>query len=103
MDIKKLMVAHRLNDSKTELIILGTGKQLDKVSCHSMAIREVSISCLPEVQNLGVIFYAKLTMEAQKIKSVELDIFILPILRRTKNICLQRQWLSLSMLSSITH
>lgn len=63
-DIKKWMVAHKLklNDSKTELMILGTSKQLEKLTTDSIVIGSEVIRSVKKVRNLGVMFDSNLKM-----------------------------------------
>ena len=55
--IRDWMVAHKLklNDSKTEFIILGTPVQLTKVTCNSIKIGDDSVASCDQVRNLGFI------------------------------------------------
>ena len=46
----------KLNDDKTELIVLGTRPQLSKVGEVSIMIGNDTISTVPSVQNLGIHF-----------------------------------------------
>ncbi|PIK40848.1 hypothetical protein BSL78_22278 [Apostichopus japonicus] len=59
------MAAHklRLNDSKTEFIILGTPVQLTKVVNKSIKVGGASIASCDQVRNLGVIFDKHMKMD----------------------------------------
>ena len=46
----------KLNDDKTELIVLGTRPQLSKIGEVSIKIGNDTISTVPSVQNLGIHF-----------------------------------------------
>ena len=65
LDINKWMAAHKLklNNSKTELMFLGTSAQLHKLQSTSIDLGDVTIKSVPEVRNLGVLFDCNLTME----------------------------------------
>ena len=56
--VRKWMLQHKLkiNDDKTELIIIGGSKQLPKVSLDSIQVGECTVSPVQKVRNLGVIF-----------------------------------------------
>ena len=46
----------KMNDGKTELIVLGTRQQFSKVGDVSIMIGNDTISAVPSVQNLGIHF-----------------------------------------------
>ena len=54
-DIKKWMLADRLkiNDDKTEFLVIGTRQQLEKVNIDSINVGTVEVSSSSEVKNLG--------------------------------------------------
>ena len=56
LDIKTWMTADKLmlNNDKTELIIIGTCMQLDKISISELSIDDVKMSALCNVRNLGL-------------------------------------------------
>ena len=43
----------KLNDDKTELIVIGTRPQLDKISISELRIDHVKVSAVCNVRNLG--------------------------------------------------
>ena len=43
----------KLNDDKTELIVIGTRAQLDKISISELSIDHVKVSTVCNVRNLG--------------------------------------------------
>ena len=53
----------KINDDKTELIIIGGSKQLPKVSLDSIQVGECTVSPGQNVRNLGVIFDENLSMK----------------------------------------
>ncbi|KAJ8029601.1 hypothetical protein HOLleu_29037 [Holothuria leucospilota] len=59
------MVAYKLklNDSKTEFIILGAPVQLTKVISNSIKVGDDSIASCDQVRNLGVIFDKHMKMD----------------------------------------
>jgi hypothetical protein len=52
-----------LNDSKSEVVLLGTKQQLSKLSCLEISIGNVNIKPCTKVRNLGVIFDDNMPME----------------------------------------
>ena len=65
-DIKIWMTKNmlKLNDEKTEFILIGHPKQRCKVLNHSIKIGDHTIRSSQEVKNLGVIFDSGLNMDA---------------------------------------
>ena len=61
MDLNKL----KLNDGKTEFLLLGRKAQLNKVSCGVMTVRSATISTSGLVRNLGVLFGSELNIKKQ--------------------------------------
>ena len=53
-----------LNDSKTEVVLIGTKQQLSKFSHLDISVGNASINPCAKVRNLGVIFDSNMTMEA---------------------------------------
>ena len=58
LDIKTWMTADKLklNDDKTELIVIGTRAQLDKISISELSIDHVKVSAVCNNRNLGTWF-----------------------------------------------
>ena len=52
----------KLNDGKTEFIIIGTRAQLDKINITKLSIDQVKVSAVSSVRNLGTWFDNHLTM-----------------------------------------
>ena len=63
-DIKDWMLSDKLkvNDGKTEFLIIGTRQQLAKVNFNSLRIGDNSISSVDKAKNLGFWFDSKMTM-----------------------------------------
>ena len=63
--VRKWMLQHKLkiNDDKTELIIIGSSKHLPKVTLGSIQVGECTVSPVQKVRNLGVIFDENLSMK----------------------------------------
>ena len=53
----------KLNDDKTELIVIGTRAQLDKISISELSIDHVKVSAVCNVRNLGSWFDNHLSMK----------------------------------------
>ena len=64
-DIKLFMVKNKLklNDDKTEFLLLGTKARLSQAKYNHIKIGESHIECSDEARNLGVIFDKHLTLE----------------------------------------
>jgi len=85
-DIRKWMLADRLklNDDKTEFIIIGTRQQLAKVSVDSLCIGDETITLSNEVKNLGCWFDTQLKMDAHINKCCRAAFFHLFNIRRIR-------------------
>ena len=59
------MLSHglKMNDGKTEFIIFGTSKQLDKVGCSDISVGGAAIRRVNNVRNLGFIFDSVLNFD----------------------------------------
>ena len=64
-DIKAWMKSNllMLNDSKTEVVLLGTKQQLSKLSSLEISVGNANIKSCTKVKNLGVIFDNNMNME----------------------------------------
>ncbi|XP_071847575.1 uncharacterized protein [Apostichopus japonicus] len=64
-DVRHWMLTNKLkiNDSKTEFIILGGRQQLEKVTISDITVGDAQITPCSKVRNLGVIFDEKLSMD----------------------------------------
>ena len=63
--IRAWMLTHRLkiNDDKTELLVIGTNQQLAKVPNLSIKVGSAEIKTSDTARNLGIIFDNKMTLE----------------------------------------
>ena len=59
----------KLNDDKTEFIIIGTPQQLAKVSINNLRVGAATITPVSSARNLGSWFDAKLTMATHILKT----------------------------------
>ena len=66
-DVRAWMAANflKLNDDKTELLVLGTPQQLEKVSIESVTVGNCQIEPSPTVRNIGAHFDQHLKMNHQ--------------------------------------
>ena len=57
-DVRNWMASNRIciNDSKTEFVIIGSRKQLAKISVDSVTVGDAIIKPVTTVRNLGVLF-----------------------------------------------
>ena len=64
LDVKRWMNTYKLkmNDSKTELIIIGTQQQLSKLSFDHINIEATKICAVNEIRNLGAYFDENMSM-----------------------------------------
>ena len=85
-DIRKWMleVKLKLNDDKTEFIIIGTRQQLAKVSVDSLQIGNETITSSSEVKNLGSWFDTQLKMDSHIGKCCRTAFFHLFNIRRIR-------------------
>ena len=61
----------KLNDDKTEFIVLGSNSNLSKVKTHSITVGEHQIQRSNQVPNIGAIFDANAKMEGQVTKTCQ--------------------------------
>ena len=61
----------KLNDDKTEFIVLGSNLNLSKVMTHSITVGEHQIRRSNLVRNIGSIFDANAKMEGQVTKTCQ--------------------------------
>ena len=85
-DIRKWMLQDRLrlNDDKTEFIIIGKRQQLAKVNIDSMQVGESSITPASRVKNLGCWFDEQLKMDTQINSIYKTALFHLYNIRRIR-------------------
>ena len=63
-EVRTWMLTHKLkiNDNKTEFLIIGTKQQLEKVSMNEIKVGGLSVKTTKNVRNLGVIFDKNMSM-----------------------------------------
>ena len=54
----------KLNDDKTEFMIIGSRQQLEKVSVAELSVGDISVSSASTARNLGVLFDRNLKLDA---------------------------------------
>ena len=86
LDIKTWMTADKLklNDDKTELIVIGTRAQLDKISISELSIDHVKVSAVCNVRNLGTWFDNHLSMKTAINKTCQSELYHLHNIGRIK-------------------
>lgn len=64
-DIKRWMTLNKLklNEDKTEFLIISTPQQKHKISTHSIDVCDTLVNAVPSARNLGAVFDSSLTME----------------------------------------
>ena len=64
-DVKSWMISNKLkmNDSKTECIVIGSYQQLGKINLTSISVGEHRITVLDDIRNLGAYFGKNLSMK----------------------------------------
>ena len=60
----------KLNDDKTEFMIIGSRQQLEKVSVAELSVGDISVAPASTARNLGVLFDGNLKFDAQITKHV---------------------------------
>ena len=74
----------KLNDDKTEFIIIGTSQQLAKVSINILRVGTATITPVSSERNLGSWFDSKLTMAIHILKTCNSAFYYLYNLRRIR-------------------
>ena len=74
----------KLNDDKTEFIIIGTLQQLAKVSINTLRVGAATITPVLSARNLGSWLNTKLTMATHILKTCNSAFYFLYNLRRTR-------------------
>ena len=64
-DVRQWMLSNKLkiNDKKTEFLILGSKQQLEKVNTHGIYVGNEQVAPVRHVRNLGALFDENLTMD----------------------------------------
>ena len=83
-DIRSWMIADRLklNDDKTEFMIIGTRAQLDKVNVSEIVVGQAKVPALTIVRNLGTWLDTNLTMSAHINETCQAAIYHLYNIKR---------------------
>ena len=70
-DVRKWMLANKLkiNDGKTELMIIGSKHNVSKLNISSIKIGDAEIKPVSSLRNLGAMIDENLSMENQIIKA----------------------------------
>ena len=91
-DIRQWMLSYKLkiNDSKTEFIMIGTPHQLEKLSFNSIRVGESEIQCVDQVRDLGVILDKHMDMNMHIDKICKVGYFKLYKLKQIRK-CLTRE------------
>ena len=86
-DIRKWMSDSylKLNNEKTEFLMLGSRQQLRKVSIPPLVVGSAHIPPSDKVKNLGVVFDTAMTLESQISKSVKSANYNLRNIRAIRN------------------
>ena len=63
----------KLNDDKTEIMLIGTRQQLNKVNLDTLTVGDTSVSTANEARNLGVWFDSQLNFNAHIRKTCSLS------------------------------
>ena len=85
-DIRSWMQSNllKLNETKTEVILLGTKQQLSKVGNIEISVGNVNIKPCSKVRNLGVIFDCNMTMEEHVNKVCKTSYFYIRLLGKLR-------------------
>ena len=83
-DIRSWMIADRLklNDDKTEFMIIGTRAQLDKVNVSEIVVGQAKVPAVTIVRNLGTWLDTNLTMSAHMNETCQAAIYHLYNIKR---------------------
>ena len=99
-DIRSWMISDRLllNDDKTEMLLIGTQYQLNKLACDGcLHVGDMDIGSVACARNLGVWFDEKMSMSTHISKACSTAFFHLHNIRRIK------KYLSVDSLRTIVH
>ena len=73
-----------LNDRKTELLVIGTSRQVSKFKSNGISVGDTAIKPSHNVRNLGVLFDTQLNMESQIISVCKSAYYMIYNLRRIR-------------------
>ena len=73
-DVRNWMIESRLklNDAKTEFILLGNSRQLSKIKVSHVQVGSAPVSPVHQARNLGVIFDSAMSLETHVSNCVKL-------------------------------
>src|SRR5258708_22075971 len=74
----------KLNESKTEVVLLGTKQQLSKLGNLEISVGNVNIKPCNKVRNLGVIFDSNMIMEERVNKVCKMSYFYIRLLGKLR-------------------
>ena len=85
-DIRKWMLSNclKINDGKTEVMVIGGRQQLQKVDYQDVTVGGISVPCSDSARNLGVMFDPQLTMDLHVNKICQKSFHQLYLLREIK-------------------
>ena len=85
-DIKRWMLTDKLklNDDKTEFIIIGTRQQLKKVTFNTLRVGNTQVTSLSQAKNLGSWFDAQMNLNTHVTKCCQAAFFHLFNIRRIR-------------------
>ena len=98
-DVRKWMLVNKLkiNDSKTEFLIIGSKHQLNKITIDSIKIGDSEIKPVTSVKNLGVLIDNNLSMENHITKTCSIAFY------HIYNIKHIRKYLNRNLTEKIVH
>ena len=84
--IKQWMLTNKLklNDEKTEILLIGTRQQLEKVDFNSIRVGSTTVNCTGTAKNLGCWFDAKLDFNTHVTKCCKASFFHIFNIRRIR-------------------
>ena len=87
----------KLNDDKTEFMIIGTRQQLSKVSTNGLLVGSTRVSSVNEARNLGVYFDSNMNFNVHITKTCNLAFYSIHNIRRI------RKYLSKNATKTLIH
>ena len=98
-DLRSWMIANwlKVNDSKTEFMVIGSKQQLERVSIPGIQVGDETIAPVTSVRNLGAIFDSNLKMDMHIAKACKSAYYHLHNIRRI------RKYLTDEAACTITH
>ena len=87
----------KLNDDKTEFMIIGSRQKLEKVSVAELSVGDISVAPASTARNLGVLFDRNLKFDAQITKTCRAGYYYLYNIRNI------RKYLTLDSTRCLVH